>query len=163
MKCFLRQIRVGRCFMLTDNVFNLCRSPGGSYLGDVNISAILDSFSVSYDKRVRPNYGGKLFFLWVLCSLEPELTASSTLSKFFSSKRFVVFKYSVYAKDRAIGGSRAGRDGRVGLADRCLGGLLSDAQHLSRPPLWSQPLSGRKRRDGGAKLTKIVLEGIKNF
>jgi hypothetical protein len=27
-------------------------------LGDVNISAILDSFSVSYDKRVRPNYGG---------------------------------------------------------------------------------------------------------
>ncbi|XP_052862819.1 gamma-aminobutyric acid receptor subunit beta isoform X2 [Anopheles cruzii] len=27
-------------------------------LGDVNISAILDSFSVGYDKRVRPNYGG---------------------------------------------------------------------------------------------------------
>ncbi|KAK1121194.1 hypothetical protein K0M31_010501 [Melipona bicolor] len=26
-------------------------------LNDVNISAILDSFSVSYDKRVRPNYG----------------------------------------------------------------------------------------------------------
>lgn len=37
------------------------RSPGagGSYLGDVNVSAILDSFSVSYDKRVRPNYGGE--------------------------------------------------------------------------------------------------------
>ncbi|XP_065162537.1 gamma-aminobutyric acid receptor subunit beta isoform X4 [Atheta coriaria] len=32
---------------------------GGSFLGDVNISAILDSFSVSYDKRVRPNYGGQ--------------------------------------------------------------------------------------------------------
>ncbi|XP_063986716.1 gamma-aminobutyric acid receptor subunit beta isoform X6 [Diachasmimorpha longicaudata] len=31
---------------------------GGSMLGDVNISAILDSFSISYDKRVRPNYGG---------------------------------------------------------------------------------------------------------
>nr|CAD7441790.1 unnamed protein product [Timema bartmani] len=31
---------------------------GGSMYGDVNISAILDSFSVSYDKRVRPNYGG---------------------------------------------------------------------------------------------------------
>ncbi|XP_070493128.1 gamma-aminobutyric acid receptor subunit beta isoform X2 [Chironomus tepperi] len=31
----------------------------GSMLGDVNISAILDSFSVSYDKRVRPNYGGE--------------------------------------------------------------------------------------------------------
>lgn len=27
--------------------------------GDVNISAILDSLSVSYDKRVRPNYGGQ--------------------------------------------------------------------------------------------------------
>nr|XP_018901515.1 PREDICTED: gamma-aminobutyric acid receptor subunit beta isoform X1 [Bemisia tabaci] len=33
-------------------------SPGGGMYGDVNISAILDSFSVSYDKRVRPNYGG---------------------------------------------------------------------------------------------------------
>ncbi|XP_058805194.1 gamma-aminobutyric acid receptor subunit beta isoform X1 [Phymastichus coffea] len=31
---------------------------GGSAYSDVNISAILDSFSVSYDKRVRPNYGG---------------------------------------------------------------------------------------------------------
>ncbi len=31
-------------------------------LGDVNISAILDSFSVSYDKRVRPNYGGMYFY-----------------------------------------------------------------------------------------------------
>lgn len=38
-------------------------------LGDVNISAILDSFSVSYDKRVRPNYGGKnhfyIYFFWL--------------------------------------------------------------------------------------------------
>lgn len=33
---------------------------GGGMFGDVNISAILDSFSISYDKRVRPNYGGKL-------------------------------------------------------------------------------------------------------
>ncbi|XP_059469361.1 gamma-aminobutyric acid receptor subunit beta isoform X1 [Neocloeon triangulifer] len=33
-------------------------SNGGSMLGDVNISAILDSLSVGYDKRVRPNYGG---------------------------------------------------------------------------------------------------------
>lgn len=37
---------------------------GGSMLGDVNISAILDSFSVSYDKRVRPNYGGKYELLY---------------------------------------------------------------------------------------------------
>ncbi|VVC42191.1 Hypothetical protein CINCED_3A009617 [Cinara cedri] len=33
-------------------------APGGGMFGDVNISAILDSFSSSYDKRVRPNYGG---------------------------------------------------------------------------------------------------------
>ncbi|XP_065092246.1 gamma-aminobutyric acid receptor subunit beta isoform X5 [Ochlerotatus camptorhynchus] len=36
----------------------LAGTGGGSMLGDVNISAILDSFSVGYDKRVRPNYGG---------------------------------------------------------------------------------------------------------
>jgi len=31
-----------------------------------NISIILDSFKENYDKRVRPNYGGKIlnFFLW---------------------------------------------------------------------------------------------------
>ena len=34
-------------------------SGGGGMFGDVNISAILDSLSVSYDKRVRPNYGGE--------------------------------------------------------------------------------------------------------
>ncbi|KOB78816.1 Uncharacterized protein OBRU01_01726 [Operophtera brumata] len=32
---------------------------GGGMFGDVNISSILDSFSISYDKRVRPNYGGQ--------------------------------------------------------------------------------------------------------
>lgn len=37
----------------------LAGTGGGSMLGDVNISAILDSFSVGYDKRVRPNYGGR--------------------------------------------------------------------------------------------------------
>lgn len=45
---------------LTCVVF-LCGSGGGgggSMFGDVNISSILDSFSISYDKRVRPNYGG---------------------------------------------------------------------------------------------------------
>lgn len=40
------------------------RSPG-NYMGDVNISAILDSFSVSYDKRVRPNYGGEYRLVFV--------------------------------------------------------------------------------------------------
>ncbi|XP_060531628.1 gamma-aminobutyric acid receptor subunit beta-like isoform X2 [Cylas formicarius] len=29
-----------------------------NYMGDVNVSAILDSFKQSYDKRIRPNYGG---------------------------------------------------------------------------------------------------------
>nr|XP_012232458.1 PREDICTED: gamma-aminobutyric acid receptor subunit beta isoform X6 [Linepithema humile] len=38
--------------------FAYAAESGGSMLGDVNISAILDSFSISYDKRVRPNYGG---------------------------------------------------------------------------------------------------------
>jgi hypothetical protein len=37
-----------------------------SMYGDVNISAILDSFSGSYDKRVRPNYGGELYINFVL-------------------------------------------------------------------------------------------------
>lgn len=31
---------------------------GGSTVGEVNISAILNSFQMGYDKRVRPNYGG---------------------------------------------------------------------------------------------------------
>jgi len=31
----------------------------GSGFGDVNISAILNSFQMGYDKRVRPNYGGQ--------------------------------------------------------------------------------------------------------
>ncbi|KAL4142704.1 hypothetical protein QTP88_005114 [Uroleucon formosanum] len=35
----------------------ITKAPGGGMFGDVNISAILDSFSLSYDKRVRPNYG----------------------------------------------------------------------------------------------------------
>ena len=30
-----------------------------SQFSDVNISALLSSFQVGYDKRVRPNYGGK--------------------------------------------------------------------------------------------------------
>lgn len=41
---------------------------GGGMFGDVNISAILDSLSVSYDKRVRPNYGG-LFNLFLFNNL----------------------------------------------------------------------------------------------
>jgi len=32
---------------------------GSSTVGEVNISAILNSFQMGYDKRVRPNYGGK--------------------------------------------------------------------------------------------------------
>jgi hypothetical protein len=38
-------------------------------LGDVNISAILDSLSVGYDKRVRPNYGGKSWLSGLSVSL----------------------------------------------------------------------------------------------
>ena len=34
--------------------------------GDVNISAILNSFQMGYDKRVRPNYGGETFGFFLL-------------------------------------------------------------------------------------------------
>lgn len=59
--------RLGRDEMLHFN----CRGAagGGGMFGDVNISAILDSFSISYDKRVRPNYGGELFLLIFLNSM----------------------------------------------------------------------------------------------
>lgn len=65
--CFLTMFQNGKSSVhYIDNFLNFwievgffCRSQGGSYLGDVNISAILDSFGVSYDKRVRPNYGGE--------------------------------------------------------------------------------------------------------
>jgi len=33
--------------------------PAAAGFGDVNISAILNSFQMGYDKRVRPNYGGQ--------------------------------------------------------------------------------------------------------
>ena len=36
-------------------------SSNGGNLGDVNISALLTSFQTGYDKRVRPNYGGKKY------------------------------------------------------------------------------------------------------
>lgn len=37
-------------------IYNFSNAAG---FGDVNISAILNSFQMGYDKRVRPNYGGK--------------------------------------------------------------------------------------------------------
>ncbi|KAL4717473.1 hypothetical protein ACJJTC_000622 [Scirpophaga incertulas] len=40
------------------DAYDAAGTGGGGMFGDVNISAILDSLSVSYDKRVRPNYGG---------------------------------------------------------------------------------------------------------
>lgn len=44
--------------VLNEILFCFRGAGGGGMFGDVNISAILDSFSISYDKRVRPNYGG---------------------------------------------------------------------------------------------------------
>ena len=41
-------------------------SNGQGNLGDVNISALLTSFQTGYDKRVRPNYGGKRYVLRLL-------------------------------------------------------------------------------------------------
>ena len=40
-------------------LFHFSNNEHGSGFGDVNISAILNSFQMGYDKRVRPNYGGK--------------------------------------------------------------------------------------------------------
>lgn len=40
------------------NVFVGANSSNEHGFGDVNISAILNSFQMGYDKRVRPNYGG---------------------------------------------------------------------------------------------------------
>jgi len=56
-------------------------------LGDVNISAILDSFSVSYDKRVRPNYGGKfLIFIFILDVITSDTKHIFTFINFLSEK-----------------------------------------------------------------------------
>lgn len=41
----------------------VAQNNGGSNLGDVNISALLTSFQTGYDKRVRPNYGGKRYMI----------------------------------------------------------------------------------------------------
>ena len=43
---------------LCTNAVNIFSSNEHGF-GDVNISAILNSFQMGYDKRVRPNYGGK--------------------------------------------------------------------------------------------------------
>jgi hypothetical protein len=42
--------------------FHVCSTDLTGF-GDINISAILNSFQMGYDKRVRPNYGGRTFFL----------------------------------------------------------------------------------------------------
>lgn len=57
--------------------------------GDVNISAILDSFSVSYDKRVRPNYGGKY---------DSGFYNRSTLIKFKKYSTWFFWKKEVYIR-----------------------------------------------------------------
>lgn len=115
-----------------------CRSPGGSYLGDVNISAILDSFSVSYDKRVRPNYGGECLF-----------DVHQLISHFGREPERPPELWS-----RGSGPVVGPR--RKGGADRWSGGLPSDAQHLSRPPFRSQPPTGRWRV-GRARGSRIGL------
>lgn len=52
--------------------------------GDVNISAILDSFSGSYDKRVRPNYGGE-FLIRLLNNIFYFITAITITERKFTS------------------------------------------------------------------------------
>ena len=53
--------------MLTNVVFILSPfllSSASTEFADVNISALLNSFQMGYDKRVRPNYGGKSIVAW---------------------------------------------------------------------------------------------------
>ena len=47
---------------------------------DVNISALLNSFQMGYDKRVRPNYGGKTNFPILYPTSDP-LSNCSALAK----------------------------------------------------------------------------------
>jgi len=49
--------------------FFFSNTGGSTNFGDVNISAILNSFQMGYDKRVRPNYGGKFSFKATYLSL----------------------------------------------------------------------------------------------
>lgn len=105
------------------------RAPGGSYLGDVNISAILDSFSVSYDKRVRPNYGGECLLLVIIVRVNYIVKSGGSRA----SPAQVTRGYGPVGSCR-MGGSRS-----------ISGWLPRYAQHLSRPPFSSQTPSGRCR------------------
>ena len=46
-------------YKILNKLFFSNNDPAAAGFGDVNISAILNSFQMGYDKRVRPNYGGK--------------------------------------------------------------------------------------------------------
>lgn len=52
----------------------VAQNSGGGNLGDVNISALLTSFQTGYDKRVRPNYGGKRYRLQFLFNYHNEVS-----------------------------------------------------------------------------------------
>ncbi|KAF9799175.1 hypothetical protein SFRURICE_006435 [Spodoptera frugiperda] len=90
--------------------------------GDVNISAILDSFSISYDKRVRPNYGGPpvevgvtMYVLSISSLSEVKMTFAGTprLSRPFCSARPAMGHVTVLWF--GFHGARRARDSRLGL------------------------------------------------
>ncbi len=88
-------------------IYNFSNAAG---FGDVNISAILNSFQMGYDKRVRPNYGGKTkkrifhfvrFQFWSVCYSEcfffgwkqhSLLNNSAEMHKFKSGRPFWAIK-----------------------------------------------------------------------
>jgi hypothetical protein len=65
---------------MRDYVF-LCKYFNFSYteVGEVNISALLNSFQMGYDKRVRPNYGGE-FILFNSFVTAQQVHSATTLS-----------------------------------------------------------------------------------
>ena len=63
LSCYLYYCKETFCKGQSHKIFTLyylfnCSSDLTGF-GDINISAILNSFQMGYDKRVRPNYGGK--------------------------------------------------------------------------------------------------------
>ncbi|KAJ8737817.1 hypothetical protein PYW08_000412 [Mythimna loreyi] len=93
---------------------------GGGMFGDVNISAILDSLSVSYDKRVRPNYGGPPVDVGVTMYVL-SISSLSEVKMVFNAAKLLLRSLSLYLRRHVtvlwfgFHGARRARDSRLGL------------------------------------------------
>ncbi len=91
-KIGLRQATIERPSFLHTSIlfcFHVCSTDLTGF-GDINISAILNSFQMGYDKRVRPNYGGRTFFL----HLHPFIMFVNKYSLFLISDTGMVVRYT---------------------------------------------------------------------